>query len=88
MGFEKFWSSHTQPSASRSAQKNFGTTVEIFTDLEEISHLISDEEYNLLSQDTKIISVFGVLGMYHQLLGIIKPGALVLFLQKDCFCSM
>jgi len=69
-----------QPSASRSAQKNFGTTVEIFTDLEEISHLISDEEYNLLSQDGQdYLGFWGVRNVPPTTWNRIKPGALVLF---------
>ncbi len=69
-----------QPSASRSAQKNFGTTVEIFTDLEEISHLISDEEYNLLSHDGQdYLGFWGVRNVPPTTWNRIKPGALVLF---------
>ena len=69
-----------QPSASRSAQNNFGTTVEIFTDLEEISHLISDEEYNLLSQDGQdYLGFWGVRNVPPTTWNRIKPGALVLF---------
>ena len=78
-----------QPSASRSAQKNFGTTVEIFTDLEEISHLISDEEYNLLSQDGQdYLGFWGVRNVPPTTWNRIKPGALVLFFaNKTAFAA-
>ena len=78
-----------QPSASRSAQKNFGTTVEIFTDLEEISHLISDEEYNLLSQDGQdYLGFWGVRNVPPTTWNRLKPGALVLFFaNKTAFAA-
>ena len=78
-----------QPSASRSAQKNFGTTVEIFTDLEEISHLISDEEYNLLSQDGQdYLGFWGVRNVPPTTWNRIKSGALVLFFaNKTAFAA-
>jgi len=78
-----------QPSASRSAQKNFGTTVEIFTDLEEISHLISDEEYNLLSKDGQnYLGFWGVRNVPPTTWNRIKPGALVLFFaNKTAFAA-
>lgn len=78
-----------QPSASRSAQKNFGTTVEIFTDLEEISHLISNEEYNLLSEDGQdYLGFWGVRNVPPSTWNRLKPGALVLFFaNKTAFSA-
>ena len=49
-----------QPSASKSAQKNFGTTVEVFTDLDEISHFLTREEFEHLSKDGTFLGFWGV----------------------------
>ena len=78
-----------QPSASRSAQKNFGTTVEAFTDINEITHLISDEEYNLLAEDCQdYLGFWGVRNMPPSTWERIKPGALVLFFaNKTAFAA-
>ena len=78
-----------QPSASRSAQRNFGTTVEIFTDLDEISHLISDEEHSLLSKDGQdYLGFWGVRNVPPSTWQRIKPGALVLFFaNKSAFTA-
>ena len=78
-----------QPSASKSAQKNFGTTVEIFTDIDKIDHLINDEEYNLLAEDGQdYLGFWGVRNMPPSTWERIKPGALVLFFaNKTAFAA-
>lgn len=68
-----------QPSASRSAQKNFGTTVEVFIDLDEISHFLTREELDLLSKDGNFLGFWGVRNVPPSTWERISPGALVLF---------